>query len=362
MDIAALLIKHNTNVNATDRWGFTPLHEAAQKGRTQLCALLLAHGANPTMINYEGQTALDLATAEDVKCLLMDAQLEPPLYSTSLGNGTVALPKSNINSGIINSPSINNGLLLSEQSDSKQIQNDELISNNSTAILNNFPHFDLIQQLIREMTISIDSAIGSVPNSSVTNLTQSSALLSKLNEMNSNEIVPSSLALLLSQRNADNVNGERCPENKGNTTNTTSCSGTGFDLGDLSETSLNNLNTPPQTGDGQSCPVNFNNQTNSTSINESTSTTTSITVSNQNNQPNTNSKLTNYLPVSSIPTTVTVPMFLNSLGLDFLIQTLMREHITIDILAEMGHEELKTIGVSAYGHRHRILKGLKLFQ
>lgn len=49
-------------MNATDKWAFTPLHEAAQKGRTQLCALLLAHGADPTMKNQEGQTPLDLAT------------------------------------------------------------------------------------------------------------------------------------------------------------------------------------------------------------------------------------------------------------------------------------------------------------
>ena len=42
MDIASLLIKHNTDVNATDRWLFTPLHEASQKGRTQLCALLVS--------------------------------------------------------------------------------------------------------------------------------------------------------------------------------------------------------------------------------------------------------------------------------------------------------------------------------
>ena len=46
LDVAALLIRFNTEVNATDRLGFTPLHEAAQKGRTQLCALLLAHGAD----------------------------------------------------------------------------------------------------------------------------------------------------------------------------------------------------------------------------------------------------------------------------------------------------------------------------
>jgi tankyrase len=41
VDIAALLIRYNTDVNATDRWLFTPIHEAAQKGRTQLCALLV---------------------------------------------------------------------------------------------------------------------------------------------------------------------------------------------------------------------------------------------------------------------------------------------------------------------------------
>lgn len=69
VDIAALLIKFNTCVNATDKWAFTPLHEAAQKGRTQLCALLLAHGADPTMKNQEGQTALDLATVHRTNCI-----------------------------------------------------------------------------------------------------------------------------------------------------------------------------------------------------------------------------------------------------------------------------------------------------
>lgn len=77
VDIAALLIKFNTCVNATDKWAFTPLHEAAQKGRTQLCALLLAHGADPTMKNQEGQTALDLATVTRLDLLLLE-QLAMP--------------------------------------------------------------------------------------------------------------------------------------------------------------------------------------------------------------------------------------------------------------------------------------------
>lgn len=55
LDIAALLIKFNTVVNATDKWGFTPLHEAAQKGRTQLCALLVSY---PVSTNLKMITAV----------------------------------------------------------------------------------------------------------------------------------------------------------------------------------------------------------------------------------------------------------------------------------------------------------------
>lgn len=92
LDIAALLIKHNTVVNATDKWGFTPLHEAAQKGRTQLCALLLAHGADPYMKNQESQTPIELASAEDVKCLLQDAM------TSSLANQQLATSSLSLNS------------------------------------------------------------------------------------------------------------------------------------------------------------------------------------------------------------------------------------------------------------------------
>ena len=94
LDVAALLIRFNTEVNATDQLGFTPLHEAAQKGRTQLCALLLAHGADPHMKNQEGQTPLDLSTAEDVKCLLQDAMTQhlPPTATSSPLNSPVFNP------------------------------------------------------------------------------------------------------------------------------------------------------------------------------------------------------------------------------------------------------------------------------
>ena len=36
-----------------------------------------------------------------------------------------------------------------------------------------------------------------------------------------------------------------------------------------------------------------------------------------------------------------------------------REQVSVDILSEMGHEELKQIGITAFGHRHKLIKGLE---
>lgn len=46
------------------------------------------------------------------------------------------------------------------------------------------------------------------------------------------------------------------------------------------------------------------------------------------------------------------------LHLDHLIDLFEREQITLEILVEMGHEDLKQVGVNAYGFRHKILKGI----
>ncbi|XP_028966676.1 poly [ADP-ribose] polymerase tankyrase-1 [Galendromus occidentalis] len=205
LDIAALLIKFGTVVNAVDRWGFTPLHEAAQKGRTQLCSLLLAHGANPLLRNNEGQTPLDMAHAEDVRCLLMD----------SLPS---ALPLNAV------STRIHSGL------DSLKAEGASRVSSNAT------------------------------PASSVVDLD-----------------IPPAITLLTMHRRQQN-HKEGSPE-------------------------TTNLN---------------------------------ITLSNQQ-----------------------VLQLLEQLNLSELKQIFEVEQITVDILAEMGHDELKEIGVSAYGHRHKIIKGVE---
>ena len=51
--------------------------------------------------------------------------------------------------------------------------------------------------------------------------------------------------------------------------------------------------------------------------------------------------------------------FLASLGLEQLREIFEREQISLDILSEMGHEDLKQIGISAFGHRHKLIKGIE---
>lgn len=204
LDIAALLIKHNTIVNATDRWGFTPLHEAAQKGRTQLCALLLAHGADPYMKNQERQTPIELASADDVKCLLNDAM------TASIGNQNLSTSNASLINTETTTPTTETILLPSGAS----------------------------------MTLNVP-----------------------INSSSRAAIRPAQGA----ESHTDGVPDEIVAE----------------------------------------------------------------------------------------PETVsTVASLLNSLQLDHLVELFDREQITLEILAEMGHEDLKQVGVSAYGFRHKILKGI----
>uniref|UniRef100_A0A1B6IJ01 Poly [ADP-ribose] polymerase n=1 Tax=Homalodisca liturata TaxID=320908 RepID=A0A1B6IJ01_9HEMI len=61
---------------------------------------------------------------------------------------------------------------------------------------------------------------------------------------------------------------------------------------------------------------------------------------------------------ASPPDVTTLSGFLSNLGLENLLELFEREQITLDILAEMSHEDLKQIGITAYGHRHKLIKAI----
>ncbi|CAF1195201.1 unnamed protein product [Adineta ricciae] len=66
-DVAELLIEHGAQINACDLWQYTPIHEAASKSRVDVCTLLLSHGADPTLANCHGKTALDIAASRELR-------------------------------------------------------------------------------------------------------------------------------------------------------------------------------------------------------------------------------------------------------------------------------------------------------
>ena len=59
---------------------------------------------------------------------------------------------------------------------------------------------------------------------------------------------------------------------------------------------------------------------------------------------------------------ITTASFLKSLGLDHLVELFDKEQVTLDILVELGHEELKELGVVIYGQRHKIIKGISRYR
>ena len=72
IELVQWALDHGTDVNAIrpEKRNGTALIIAARKGNPERVSLLLARGADPTVANHEGKTALDLAKGSRVKELL----------------------------------------------------------------------------------------------------------------------------------------------------------------------------------------------------------------------------------------------------------------------------------------------------
>jgi hypothetical protein len=69
-----------------------------------------------------------------------------------------------------------------------------------------------------------------------------------------------------------------------------------------------------------------------------------------------------FLQIGATSRSPTMDSFLRSLGLAQLCDLFNREEITLEVLAEMDHVQLKGIGVYAYGHRHILFKKILDFK
>lgn len=70
-DLIEILIEHGANVNAVDRWEWTPLHESCTRQKLDVAMTLIRRGANVNLRNFDGKSPLDLCPeASDLRLLL----------------------------------------------------------------------------------------------------------------------------------------------------------------------------------------------------------------------------------------------------------------------------------------------------
>lgn len=85
IDMVQLLLDYGAEINAQrEPTRFTVLHQATWTDRTQIIALLLARGADATLVNASGKTALDIAQARAVIATQDVLNNPPPRDAVSL--------------------------------------------------------------------------------------------------------------------------------------------------------------------------------------------------------------------------------------------------------------------------------------
>ena len=70
-DICRLLLEHGADPSARQDGGFTGLHDAAQHGNAELAELLIRKGADPTATTEDGKTARDFAAGNEALLALL---------------------------------------------------------------------------------------------------------------------------------------------------------------------------------------------------------------------------------------------------------------------------------------------------
>uniref|UniRef100_A0A4W4E0Z7 Poly [ADP-ribose] polymerase n=1 Tax=Electrophorus electricus TaxID=8005 RepID=A0A4W4E0Z7_ELEEL len=294
--VAELLVRHGASVNVADLWKFTPLHEAAAKGKYEICKLLLKHGADPSKKNRDGNMALDMVKDgdTDIQDLLRgDAALLDAAKKGCLARVQKLCSPDNINcrdtQGRNSTPlhlaaGYNNldvaEYLLEHGADVNAQDKGGLIPLHNAASYG----ADDIRALL--MDAMPPDALPSCFKPQATVL--SAALIS-----------PASTPSCLSAASSiDNLSGPLSDGASGGATGGASGPADGA--------------TGTERKEGEVAVLDMN-----------------------------------------------ITQFLKSLGLEHLRDIFEREQITLDVLADMGHEELKEIGINAYGHRHKLIKGIE---
>ncbi|XP_007894883.1 poly [ADP-ribose] polymerase tankyrase-2 isoform X1 [Callorhinchus milii] len=361
-EVAELLVKHGAVVNVADLWKFTPLHEAAAKGKYEICKLLLLHGADPTKRNRDGNTPLDLIKEgdTDIQDLLSgDAALLDAAKKGCLARVKKLCTPDNVNcrdtQGRHSTPlhlaaGYNNlevaEYLLQRGADVNAQDKGGLIPLHNAA---SYGHVDVAALLIKYIACvnATDKwAFTPLHEAAQKGRTQLCALLlahgADPTMKNQEGQTPLDLvtaddvrALLIAAMPPSAL--PSCYKPHAVVINASQTAGT----------TAPSLPSVPSSPSHLSASTSLDNLTNSFSELASSGSLCGA-------------EGTIGFEKKEVPgIDMTINQFMRNLGMEHLCDIFEREQITLDVLFEMGHKELKEIGINAYGHRHKIIKGVE---
>jgi len=365
-EVAELLVKHGANVNAADLWKFTPLHEAATKGKFDICKLLLGHGADPQKKNRDGHTPLDLVKdcfPDVVDLLRGDAALLEAAKKGNMPKVMKLVTRDNINCR-------------------------DTQGRNSTPLhlAAGYNHLEVAEFLLEKgADVNAQDKGGLIPlhNASSYGHVDIAALLIKYKgNVNATDrwlFTPlheaaqkgrTQLCALLLTHGAD-------PHMKNQEGHTPLDVATQDDVKILIQDAMTSKSQVPQIPAKKPLP-----SVNHTALATGPSAISTVISSNSQAplcimQPSAaNQSLLKANPVGGASDAVSnirsqveaegenstepdILDFLASAQLEHLREIFEKEKITMDVLVDMGHKELKEVGIVAYGHRHKLLKAVK---
>ncbi|KAG8281330.1 Poly [ADP-ribose] polymerase tankyrase-2 [Homalodisca vitripennis] len=338
-EVTEMLVKNGANVNVADLWKFTPLHEAAAKGKYDIVRLLLQHGADANKKNRDGATPLELVREgdQDVADLLRgNAALLDAAKKGNLARVQRLLTVDNINcrdtQGRNSTPlhlaaGYNNvevaQLLLERGADVNAQDKGGLIPLHNAS---SYGHLDIAALLIKYNTVvNATDKWGFTPlhEAAQKGRTQLSALL----------LAHGADPFLKNQEGQAPIDLASAE-----------------DVRSLLQDAMAAHPSP-------SCPApTVPPPTPSPSLADTVVMPTGTALSLATPVPLAQDTVVDI--TASPPDVTTLSGFLSNLGLENLLELFEREQITLDILAEMSHEDLKQIGITAYGHRHKLIKAI----
>uniref|UniRef100_A0A4W6BNH4 Poly [ADP-ribose] polymerase n=1 Tax=Lates calcarifer TaxID=8187 RepID=A0A4W6BNH4_LATCA len=313
-EVAELLVRHGASVNVADLWKFTPLHEAAAKGKYEICKLLLKHGADPTKKNRDGNTPLDLVKDgdTDIQDLLRgDAALLDAAKKGCLARVQKLCSPDNINC--------------------RDTQGRNSTPLHLAAGYNNLEVAEYLLEHGADVNAQDKGGLIPLHNAASYGHVDIAALLIKYNTC---------------------VNA-------------------------TDKWAFTPLHEAAQKGRTQLCALLLAHGADPTMKNQEGQTPLDLaTVSKRLSRKSFALAVLisshclymvplNYCLIQTVEhheetlLDMTINQFLKSLGLEHLRDIFQREQISLDVLADMGHEELKEIGINAYGHRHKLIKGIE---